>query len=183
MGSRAVFLDRDGVLNRSAVIEAYHIRRLRWRTWRFCQVRPKPADRCVPPASKLIVVTNQPDIARGRQKLDVVISINEALRKQVGFDDLYMCLHDDRDQCACRKPRPGMLLAAAAAHDIELGNSVMVGDRDRDIEAGRAVGCRTAFIDQGYGKPPQPPADLTVSSLREAVRWIIMQPLRKVAAS
>lgn len=173
MKHRAVFLDRDGVLNRAFVVDGV----------------PRPPASLVqleilPGVAKslallrnagfrLIVVTNQPDIARGRQTLEDVNRLNEALRDQLDFDDIYMCPHDDRDGCDCRKPRPGMLLRAATAHGIDLRNSVMVGDRDRDIEAGRAAGCRTVFVDHGYGNPPQAPADLNVASLFEAVGWIL----------
>ena len=99
------------------------------------------------------------------------------LRRRLPVDDIYMCPHDDHHSCACRKPKPGMLVAAAADHGIDLARSIMVGDRDKDVEAGRAAGCRTVFVDGGYGKRPvpEPPADLTVRSLREAVPWIISQ--------
>ena len=173
MKQRAVFLDRDGVLNRSVVYGGV----------------PRPpnslAELAVLPGVveaagvlraanlKLIVATNQPDIARGLQKKEIVDELNDALREQIGFDDLFMCPHDDRDKCACRKPRPGMLIEAAAKHCIDLPNSVMVGDRDRDIEAGRAVGCWTVFVDHGYVDPPQPPADISVAGLLEAVDWIL----------
>jgi D-glycero-D-manno-heptose 1,7-bisphosphate phosphatase len=68
-----------------------------------------------------------------------------------------------------------LLLAAAKSHGIDLARSVMVGDRDRDIGAGRAAGCRTVYVDRGYGSRPVPAADLTVASLFEAVPWIISQ--------
>jgi D-glycero-D-manno-heptose 1,7-bisphosphate phosphatase len=173
MKHRAVFLDRDGVLNRALVVDGV----------------PRPPASLVqleilPGVSeslallrnagfRLIVVTNQPDIARGRQTLEGVNRLNAALRDRLDFDDIYMCPHDDRDGCDCRKPRPGMLLRAAKAHGIDLRCSVMVGDRDRDIEAGRAAGCRTVLVDHGHGNPPQAPADLNVASLFEAVGWIL----------
>ena len=182
MRSRAVFLDRDGVLNRSTVIDGVPHPPT---SVADVEVLPGAAEACGllhTAGLLLIVVTNQPDIARGSQTYAVVASINDTLRRRVGFDDLFMCPHDDKDQCACRKPKPGMLLAAAAAHDIDLGNSVMVGDRDRDIAAGRVAGCRTVFIDHGYGGHPRPPADLTVRSLREAVPWIMLKTVQKAAA-
>jgi D-glycero-D-manno-heptose 1,7-bisphosphate phosphatase len=173
MKQRAVFLDRDGVLNRAFVVEGVphpptSVAEL--------EILPGVAESLTALSQagfRLIVVTNQPDIARGRQSFDGVNRLNTVLRAQLQIDDVYVCPHDDQDGCDCRKPRPGMLLCAAQEHGIDLGHSVMVGDRDRDIQAGRAAGCRTVYVDGGYGKPPQPPADLNVRSLHEAVAWII----------
>lgn len=179
MKQRAVFLDRDGVLNRAYIVNGVphppnSLAQL--------EVLPGAAEACQllrESGFKLIVVTNQPDIARGRQTLVEIELLNEALRRQLGFDDLYLCPHDDKDECRCRKPRPGMLLQAAQSHQLELRHSFMVGDRDRDIEAGLAAGCRTIFVDHGYGRAPLPPAHLTVSSLQEAVPWIMSHSIPK----
>ncbi|HXW24275.1 MAG TPA: HAD family hydrolase [Xanthobacteraceae bacterium] len=173
MTNRAVFLDRDGVLNRAPVVDGVpqspaSVAEL--------EVLPGVAQACAllhKAGFRLIVATNQPNIARGLQTRQTVDAINAALRRALNFDDLYMCVHDDADRCDCRKPRPGMLLAAARAHGLDLAACVMVGDRDRDIAAGRAAGCRTVFVDHGYAKPPDRAADLTVASLRAAVDWII----------
>jgi D-glycero-D-manno-heptose 1,7-bisphosphate phosphatase len=173
MQRRAVFLDRDGVLNRARVIDGVphppaSIAEL--------EILPGVIEACDllrQAGFRLIVVTNQPDIARGRQTREAVDRINHALRREVAVDDLFMCVHDDGDDCACRKPRPGMLIAAARAHGLDLSRCVMAGDRDRDIAAGRAAGCLTVFIDQKYGRPPDPPADFTAGSLRAAADWII----------
>jgi D-glycero-D-manno-heptose 1,7-bisphosphate phosphatase len=173
MKRRAVFLDRDGVLNRAYVAKGVphppsSLDQL--------EVLPGVVDACRllrQAGLLLIVVTNQPDLARGTQRIEIVDEINEALRSQVGFDDLYVCPHDDSDNCNCRKPRPGMLLKAAAAHDVDLAGSVMVGDRDRDIAAGQAAGCQTVLVGKAHGRPPVPPADLTVEDLRAAVDWIV----------
>ena len=173
MKQRAVFLDRDGVLNRTHLIDGvpYPPQKAA-----YLEVLPGATEACRllrDSGFKLIVVTNQPDIARGTQSVAEVERINSSLRRLMGFDDLYLCPHDDKDGCSCRKPRPGMLLLAAQIHRLDLGNSFMVGDRDRDIEAGRAAGCRTIFVDHRYGDPPLLPADLSVHSLREAVPWIV----------
>jgi D-glycero-D-manno-heptose 1,7-bisphosphate phosphatase len=88
-------------------------------------------------------------------------------------DDIRVCYHIDADGCACRKPKPGMLLGAANALGIDLADSFMVGDRWRDVEAGRAAGCRTVFIDYGYAEKQPDNPDFTVSSLFEAVPLIL----------
>jgi D-glycero-D-manno-heptose 1,7-bisphosphate phosphatase len=173
MGTRAVFLDRDGVLNRAIV--SHGVPRSPQTVEEF-DILPGVAEACAflrKAGFRLIVVTNQPDIARGTQTLENVERLNSELRRRVALDDLFMCPHDDHHNCNCRKPRPGLLLTAARAYEIDLARSIMVGDRDRDVEAGRAAGCRTVFVDGGYGRSPVPPADLTVASLREAVPWII----------
>lgn len=169
----AVFLDRDGVLNEAQVIDG----------------RPHPPDgaddvRLIPGVDDalaqlvaaglvLVVVTNQPDIARGTRSRAEIDAVNRRLTDRLPIDEVRVCPHDDADACACRKPAPGLLLDAAAAMELDLGRSVMVGDRGRDIEAGRAAGCATVFIDYAYAETRPPAPDLTVGSLLEAVPWIL----------
>jgi D-glycero-D-manno-heptose 1,7-bisphosphate phosphatase len=173
---RAVFLDRDGVLNRAIVKEG--------------KPRPphSPDELEIPgdvlPALQslkangfvLICVTNQPDVARGKQRREVVEAINATLLKALPLHEINVCYHDDQDGCECRKPQPGLLLAAVMKYLIDLSSSFMVGDRWRDIEAGHRAGCRTILIDYGYpenwvGQPPHCKA----SSLSEAANWILQQ--------
>jgi D-glycero-D-manno-heptose 1,7-bisphosphate phosphatase len=173
MRRRAVFLDRDGVLNRAIVVDGVPHPPL---ALADLEILPGVRDACeLLRAARfmLVMVTNQPDIARGKQTWENVAQINEFVRGVAGIEVVEMCPHDDVDNCACRKPRPGMLLSAAHAHDIELQASFMVGDRSRDIVAGRAAGCRTVFIDRGYETEPRQSADLVASSLPEAARWIV----------
>jgi transaldolase len=174
---RAVFLDRDGVLNEAVVRDG----------------RPYPpasvADLVVPPQVASLVarlkqagyvtvgVTNQPDVARGRQSRAAADNLNRVVGAAVGLDALLVCYHDDHDACPCRKPAPGLLTEAARQLDLDLAASVMVGDRWRDVEAGRRAGCRTVFIDYDYREDrPMPPADTTVRTLEEGVTWILGQP-------
>jgi D-glycero-D-manno-heptose 1,7-bisphosphate phosphatase len=120
----------------------------------------------------LVVVTNQPDVARGDLEVEVVDAVHRELRQRVVIDGLYVCLHDDADGCGCRKPAPGLLVAAATDLGLDLTRSVMVGDRWRDVEAGRRAGCRTVHLDRGYDERLPEGADLVAFSLAEAVRWI-----------
>jgi len=122
---------------------------------------------------RLIAVTNQPDIGRGTQTRDAVDAINLAVKRSLQLDDVRVCPHDDADRCACRKPAPGLLLAAARDWDIALEASVMVGDRWRDVESGKRAGCKTVFVDHGYSERPPDSPDLTVASLPDAVSWIL----------
>lgn len=118
---------------------------------------------------RLVVVTNQPEVARGIQTRAGVEAIHAWLRGQVPLDEIRVCYHDD-GECGCRKPQPGMLLADAA---IDLARSFMIGDRWRDIEAGRRAGCTTVLVDRGYLDAPPCDPDVTVSSLGEAAAWIL----------
>ena len=177
---RAVFLDRDGVLNRSVVRNG---RPHPPATLGELEIAGDAANtlRALKEAGFLLVgVTNQPDVARGTQRREVVEEINEAIRAALPLDDLLVCYHDDADGCACRKPRPGLLKDAAERHRIDLGASFLVGDRWRDVEAGHAAECTVVLIDHGYsekaaaGRPP----DRTVRSLSEAGAWILSRDAR-----
>ena len=170
---RAVFLDRDGVLNRAVVRDGkpYPPSRLS-----ELEVLPGVIEACTALRTAsflLIVVTNQPDVARGTQPRVVVEAINEALRAWVPLDDIRVCYHDDSDRCVCRKPQPGLLLQAARDWQIELTSSFMVGDRWKDIEAGRRARCTTVFIDYGYAEHQRSMPDRSAHSLAEVADWII----------
>jgi len=122
----------------------------------------------------LVVVTNQPDVPRGKQSRDVVESINRYLQTGLKLDHVLTCYHDDADNCDCRKPKPGLLLQAAQQYGIDLTKSYMIGDRWRDIDAGANAGCKTILIDLGYNeRVPNSPPDYRARSLPEAVAWIL----------
>src|SRR5262245_66510962 len=121
----------------------------------------------------LICVTNQPEIARGGVDPAQVEAINERLAAELELDEVVVCPHDDADGCDCRKPRPGMILDAAARLGLALDRSVMVGDRWRDIAAGRAAGVCTIFVDHNYDERRPVGHDLTVRGLHEAVSFIV----------
>jgi len=172
-GRRAVFLDRDGVLNAAVVIDG---RPHPPAAVGALELLPLVDDACrrLSQAGLLLIgVTNQPDVARGQVPLESVEAINRWLVDRLGLEAMLTCLHDDADGCDCRKPRPGLLLGAAPRWSIDLGASVMVGDRWRDIEAGRRAGCRTVFVDHGYAERRPTAPDRVVAGLAEAVDWIL----------
>lgn len=172
-GRRAVFLDRDGVLNRASVRDG--------RPYPPCTVEefeilPQVTEACLElrrAGLLLIVVTNQPDLARGTMSSELLSAVHEALLASIPLDAVLVCPHDDDARCFCRKPAPGLLLEAASSWGIDLVRSVMVGDRWRDVEAGRRAGCLTVFIDAGYDERRPDGPDLTVADLPSAVPWII----------
>lgn len=170
---RAVFLDRDGVINRAVVLDGkpYPPSSLA-----EMEILPGVSDAITALHLEgwlLIVVTNQPDVARGTKSIDDVESINQYLKLVLPIDEFRTCYHDNGDGCECRKPMPGALLAAAKMHDIDLSTSYMVGDRWQDTEAGERAGCKTIFIDYGYAEKKPQDVCFRVQSLAEAVTIII----------
>ncbi len=176
----AVFIDRDGVIVRAAVRHGKPFPPERLEDVEILAGVHEAFDRLRAAGFLLVVVTNQPDVARGRQSRAEVEAIHARLRDRLPIDDIRVCYHDDADGCDCRKPAPGLLLAAAAALGVDLRRSVMVGDRWRDVEAGRRAGCATVFIDSGYDEQRPEGADAAVSSLLEAADWILAGPGKRV---
>jgi len=170
---RAVFLDRDGVLNRTTMVQGTPHPPANLAEF---EVLPGVVQACTELKKAgflLIVVTNQPDVARGTQRRAVVEAINQALLSEVPVDEIRVCYHDDRDQCSCRKPLPGLLMQAAKEWQIDLSASFMVGDRWKDIETGRKAGCKTILIDCDYGEATLSAPDHRVHSLADAADWIL----------
>ena len=173
MIKRAVFLDRDGVINRAVVRDGkpYPPANLE-----SLEILPGVADAMQSLRNAgwlLIVVTNQPDVARGITKRKDVEAINWYLQQSLPIDEFSTCYHDSSDGCNCRKPLPGALFALANSHGIDLVSSYMVGDRWRDIEAGEHAGCKTIFLDYGYDETQPKSFNHRVRSLLEAANIIL----------
>jgi D-glycero-D-manno-heptose 1,7-bisphosphate phosphatase len=176
---RAVFLDRDGVINRAVVQDG---KPFPPRSVAEVEVLPDAKDallRLRDAGYVLIVVTNQPDVARGTQTQDQVEQINARLAAELAIDEFMVCYHDDVAGCACRKPNPGGLLEAAERHEVDLNRSYIVGDRWRDVEAGQRAGCTPFFIDYGYSEREPEPPFLRVRSLAEAAEQIVTKSDRR----
>lgn len=174
--AKAVFLDRDGVINRAVVRDGKpyppdSVDEL--------EILPGIVERLQSLKNRgfeIIVTTNQPDVSRGTQTREQVEAIHAAIKSALPVDEFVVCWHDDRDGCDCRKPKPGLLLRPMIEQSMKSADCFMVGDRWRDVEAGRRAACRTVFIDYGYReKQPEPPADKTVGSTEEALNWILKQ--------
>jgi D-glycero-D-manno-heptose 1,7-bisphosphate phosphatase len=168
-----VCLDRDGVVNEAIVRDGRPL-------------PPAAVDQVAIPTGVreacrllsdagllLIVVTNQPDIARGSTSRLAVDAINGHLTGQLNLDAVYVCPHDDRDACRCRKPAPGLLLDAAADLRVDLTRSVMVGDRWRDIEAGKRAGVTTVWLRRDYREAPPDAPDHVVDHLSDVVSLVV----------
>jgi D-glycero-D-manno-heptose 1,7-bisphosphate phosphatase len=172
---RAVFLDRDGVINKSLVVNGIPTPP---RSLDQLEILPGVIEgleilrKC---EFELVVVTNQPDVQRGKMLKPIVEAIHMKLKVELRIHHFYTCFHDDANNCLCRKPKPGLLKQAADELNLDLESSFLVGDRWRDILAGQSVGCRCFFIDNLLDER-QPVAPFTrVSSLLEAAQQIIKE--------
>ena len=169
--SRAVFLDRDGVLNRALVRDGRPFAPRSLEEFALLPDVARATAALVAVGFRLIVVTNQPDVATGKTEQAQVEAMHARLLNELPIDDVLACYHTDEHDCPCRKPKPGMLHEAAQRWGIDLSRSYLVGDRWRDIEAGRAAGCRTILIESEY-RERSAAADWTAASLAEAARTI-----------
>ena len=173
--NRAVFLDRDGVLNRAVVRDGRPYPPASLDVFEILPGVPEAIRQLHAAGFLLIGATNQPDVARGTQRREVVEAMNSRLLAEMPISAILVC-YEDGDDCARRKPNPGLLLEAAETFKINLSASFMVGDRWRDVEAGRRAGCQTIFIDRGYSeRRPDPDADYVAADLPEAAAWILSQ--------
>ena len=173
---RAVFLDRDGVINRAMVRDGKPYPPADLTELEILPGVPEALNRLHEAGFRLIVVTNQPDVARGAQTREAVEAMHAALlAHDLPIDSFRVCYHDNADRCDCRKPSPGLLLDAAREENIDLPASFMIGDRWRDVEAGRRAGCTTIFVDYHYAEPEPGRPDVRVKSLAEAVEWIFVR--------
>jgi D-glycero-D-manno-heptose 1,7-bisphosphate phosphatase len=170
-GRPAIFLDRDGVLNDVV-----------WRDGKPASPRTVDELRIADGAAEAVramraagyltfVVTNQPDVRRGKMTAQALDAIHAALIRTVPVDEVRACLHDNIDACDCRKPKAGMLLDLAARWNIDLSASWMVGDMDRDVQCGRAAGAHTVLLGRDYNSGSG--ADVVVPDLRQAAAWIL----------
>jgi D-glycero-D-manno-heptose 1,7-bisphosphate phosphatase len=177
MRARAVFLDRDGVINRA--LERKH-KPFPPRNLGEFEILPDVPAACAKLKAAgflLVVATNQPDVGRGTLAKEIVEKIHAHMTAQLPLDRVEVCYHSGKDdsECDCRKPKPGMLLRAARELDFDLARSWMVGDRWRDVDCGHAAGCKTIFIDLGYAEELKQKPDFSARNLAEAADIILRE--------
>jgi D-glycero-D-manno-heptose 1,7-bisphosphate phosphatase len=168
---RAVFLDRDGVLVRAAPLKDYVHGPLTLDDFSLFPNLTEPVERLRRAGFLTILTTNQPGIARGQMSWETLREMHRRLREIVPLDDIEVCPHRDSDRCACRKPKPGMLLAAAEKFDIDLAAAYLIGDTHRDLGAALAAGVTPILIDWPYNQGLLAPH--RVKDVAEAVRVIL----------
>ena len=173
-GRAAVFLDRDGVLNQVLVRGGKPYSPTNLGEFQISLDASEALKRLRQRGFLLLVVTNQPAVQRGTQSRETLEEMHRLLQDMLPIDDFFVCLHDEGDDCLCRKPRPGLLLEAAEKYRVSLADSFMIGDRWRDVEAGHAAGCHTVWIDRGYReRGPSITPSARVNSLEDAVNYIL----------
>jgi len=172
---RAVFLDRDGVINRPLVRSGKPYPPASLEEF---EILPGVHEACASLKKEgylLVVATNQPDVGRGTMSQEVVEDLHTHMRRELAIDRVEVCYHAGQGEpkCDCRKPQPGMLIRAARELGIDLSRSWMVGDRWRDIDCGHAAGCRTIFIDRGYAEELRQAPDYRANGLQDATKLIL----------
>jgi D-glycero-D-manno-heptose 1,7-bisphosphate phosphatase len=173
MKPAAVFLDRDGVLNRAIVRDGKPYPPASLAELEVAPGAGAALGRLKAAGYRLVVVTNQPDVAAGRQRREVVETINAALAAALPIDEFRVCYHGDADHCGCRKPAPGLLMNPPL-HD--LAASVIVGDRWRDIEAGQRANLRATVLIEGHYDERYVRPHYATDSIEKAADWILSLP-------
>ena len=172
----AVFLDRDGVINRKAPEGEYVTR---WSEFALLPGALQALRALAGAPLAVVVATNQRGVARGRMTEDDLAAVHARMRTAVRdaggrIDAVYACPHEGG--CACRKPAPGLLLRAARELGLDLGRAALVGDRASDMAAAGAVGALRVLV--GDADDPPPPADHAAADLLGATRWLLSLPAR-----
>jgi D-glycero-D-manno-heptose 1,7-bisphosphate phosphatase len=173
MVTRAVFADRDGVLCANIIRDGRPVAPTRLEDFRLLPGVEDSVRALKSAGFLIIVVTNQPDVGTGRTPRATVEAMHKIIRAELAVDDIKACFHTNADGCTCRKPKPGMILEAAAERAIDLPASYVVGDRWSDVAAGQEAGCATIFVDYGYKADRVIKADTVVGSFAEAAKVIL----------
>jgi D-glycero-D-manno-heptose 1,7-bisphosphate phosphatase len=177
IGRRAVFLDRDGVINKPVVREGRPHPPAKVKDFELYEDVPAGCARLEAAGYLLVVVTNQPDVARRAQTRASVDAMHQKMLDALPqITRVEVCWHAGAawaDPCDCRKPQPGMILRAAKALNIDLTQSFLIGDRWRDVDCGHAASCRTVFIDRNYSEALKQLPDWSVQSFGQAVEVIL----------
>jgi D-glycero-D-manno-heptose 1,7-bisphosphate phosphatase len=170
---RAVFLDRDGVINRAIVRggKPYSLQSVD--ELEILPGVPEALERLRFAGYLNVVVTNQPDVGSGKLQRSAVEAMHARLRERLAIDAVKVCYHTEAQNCACRKPKPGMIRDASHELGIDVGRSYLVGDRWRDVGAAQAAGCRALFINYGYAEKMPDEPYVPVNSLPEAAEFIL----------
>jgi len=167
MKHRAVFLDRDGVINKVILKDGKPYSPRKIDEFVINDGIKEVVQHLKERGFKVFIVSNQPDLARGEITQDVLDTMTQKVKSEIPIDDIYICPHDDHHKCSCRKPRPGMLLQAAQKWGIDLTESFLIGDTWKDMEAGKAAGCKTILLDAPYNQDVQ--SDFRVKSVSEFI--------------
>ena len=176
MKHKAVFLDRDGVINRPIVRDGKPFPPMRVEEFEILPGVAEACEKLKAAGFLLVVATNQPDVGRGTLARETVEAIHAKMCAALPLDHIEVCYDGGAahgQPSEFRKPAPGMLLRAARELGIDLAQSWMVGDRWRDIDCGAAAGCRTVFIDLDHAEELRAKPDFVVRDLAAAADVIL----------
>jgi D-glycero-D-manno-heptose 1,7-bisphosphate phosphatase len=171
--NKAVFLDRDGVINKPMIIDGKSYAPRSLKDFKIFPKVKNDVKKLKNKGFKVFVITNQPDIGNKLIKKKTLQEMHRVLKKKVPIDKIYYCPHTRSDKCKCRKPKPGMIIEASKESKIYLKESYLVGDRKTDIDAGLKVGCKTIFVENDYYEKKPVKQEKTVKSLHAAVKYIL----------
>ena len=183
---RAVFLDRDGVLNRPVVRGGHPLPPATLSEFELFEDVAEGCAKLKAAGFLLIVITNQPDVGRGTQNRATVAAMHQELQKKVpAIDHIEVCYDGGErygQSCDCRKPKPGMILRSATAWEIDLRASYVIGDRWRDVNCAHAAGCRAVFLDRGYAEALREIPDFKVKTFTEAVDVVLREAVATLSS-
>lgn len=176
--NKAIFLDRDGVINKAIVknkkpYPPNNLSELKY---------VKGIRKLINTFKKnyfIIIITNQPDFARGIQKKKNILEINNKIKKDLHIDKFYVCFHDNLDNCSCRKPKAGSFLAAQKKYKLNFSECYMIGDRRGDIIAANRVKIKSFFLDYGYNEKKPECKTNVVNTLEQVINLIIKETNEK----
>jgi len=168
---KAVFLDRDGVINKAILREGKATSPRSLEEWQWTNGIHDAVKQLKNAGFLILVVTNQPDIVRGLYPQETLEKFHKMIGEELHVDDIMACQHDDIHNCHCRKPKPGMLLDLAKKWDVSMENSVFIGDTFKDMEAGKKANCFTILVDKDYNQETD--CDYRAKDLNDAVQFIL----------
>ena len=171
--NKAVFLDRDGVINKPIIIDGKSYAPRLLKDFKIFPRVKSDVKKLRNNGFKVFVISNQPDIGNKLIKKKTLIEMHKLLKAKVPVNKIYFCPHTKIDRCKCRKPKPGMIIKASNESKIYLKESYVVGDRKTDIDAGLKVGCKTIFVNHNYDEKKPTKQEKTVKSLNAAVKYIL----------
>jgi D-glycero-D-manno-heptose 1,7-bisphosphate phosphatase len=169
--TKAAFFDRDGIVNEIVVRDRKPLSPRRFDKFKLLEGISDVLIQLKKEGYLNIIITNQPDIARGLMQWEELDRMHKFIKERLPVDDIFVCPHDDKNNCPCRKPKPGMFFEAAEKWGIDLGASFIIGDSWKDIEAGKAAGCKTIIIDAEYNRKIK--TNFRIYDIRSAVGVIL----------
>jgi len=176
--NKAVFLDRDGVINHVVFHESINKPSSPWNIEEFKLIKgiEKPLEKLKKMGFLLFIISNQPDIARGNVKKGTTEKINKILYEKFPIDEIVICPHDDKDNCNCRKPKPGMILGLKEKYNIDLKKSFIIGDGWKDMKVGKNACVKSILINREYNREVE--AEYRANDLESAVKLIFRSDLK-----